>query len=254
MDNIKGYSSYSADYIEDNKDDEQRAFLIELIQSAVKFRMPENGLMIGLDDNEVKDGITLRKVLDVLGGYIDKLQLPYKEIVFEFMYNQAKMLVMARDNGNGTINFLYSFNTLIDDDYEWVDTRANLAITPDLDIKSYTGDDTIQITKSEERLYAYIGCVILSFIAAMQCSNVTVAEVSAPTTLSNSRIKKGKLPLFDYKIPTLDINQGLDAGKKAVLERGNIRRLDETRTIWVMSSVYCDNDDNKAGTDYRLMQ
>lgn len=74
-----------------------------------------------------------------------------------------------------------------------------------------------------------------------QCSNVFIKNNTHPAALQKKRLKKGKLPLFEYK--TLHVRPrntdgkskgtGTHASPRLHLRRGHIRRYKDGKKIWV---------------------
>ncbi len=85
-----------------------------------------------------------------------------------------------------------------------------------------------------------------SVFAVMACSNVRAQEHHPAESLNKKRMKAGKLPLVSYK--TLAIVAPNDRGERIIsggshasprvhLRRGHIRRIGDSRTIWVQACV-----------------
>lgn len=78
----------------------------------------------------------------------------------------------------------------------------------------------------------------------LNCANVTVPEIAAPTMLNKKRIAKGKQPFFSYRVLQVEAPRsakssaggGYHATPRAHLRRGHIRRLEE-RTVWVRPAI-----------------
>jgi hypothetical protein len=86
--------------------------------------------------------------------------------------------------------------------------------------------------------------VLLSFLNALQCSNVHVERVE-PSKVRKAMLKKGALPFDTYHVLTIDVpskaGEGAAAGghrsPREHLRRGHIRRLGDGRRIWVNAAV-----------------
>lgn len=88
---------------------------------------------------------------------------------------------------------------------------------------------------------------VMEFCEATSCSNVlidTVHQVDSKT--ANSRAKKGKLPLYEYKTLYLDLPNestkstpqgGTHSSPRQHLRRGHVRRLASGKKIWVQPCV-----------------
>lgn len=78
----------------------------------------------------------------------------------------------------------------------------------------------------------------------LSLSNVGTARVAGPAFLNNKRKKSGKLPIYDYHVLTIDGQRvcGRDASDptdrhlRSHFRRGHIRRLDESRRVWVRAA------------------
>ncbi len=106
-------------------------------------------------------------------------------------------------------------------------------------------------TKTDEQL--------LALLSTLQCSNVTTANIPAPTALNKKRIAKGKLPFVEYKILTVahshhpDISLGgHHASPRQHLRRGHIRRIAKNRTVWVHQCLVGDPKKGTIVKDYRV--
>jgi len=95
--------------------------------------------------------------------------------------------------------------------------------------------------------------------SVMACSNITLID-NAPSRLKQSRVKKGKTPLFTYK--TLHIKtsytkgknkgEGKHASPRVHLRRGHIRTLNSGLTTWVQSCVVGDKSKGMVHKDYAV--
>lgn len=79
----------------------------------------------------------------------------------------------------------------------------------------------------------------------LNCANVTIPEIAAPTMLNKKRKAKGKQPFFSYRVLQVEAPRaakssagggGYHAAPRAHLRRGHIRRLEE-RTVWVRPTM-----------------
>lgn len=88
--------------------------------------------------------------------------------------------------------------------------------------------------------------MILQACAVMNCENIEIQDLPTNHKLNKSRLKKGKLPFFEYKILGIgedsykrtnhNSNSG-DSKKRMHLRRGHLRRLETGKTTWVRNSV-----------------
>ncbi|MBI5430518.1 MAG: hypothetical protein HY938_08690 [Nitrosomonadales bacterium] len=87
---------------------------------------------------------------------------------------------------------------------------------------------------------------IMGLIEILSCNNVRTETIPAPKALNKKRTAKGKTPLYEFKVLTLDFqdvhavkttsSQNTHASPRIHLRRGHIRRL-ENKTIWVNAAV-----------------
>jgi len=102
--------------------------------------------------------------------------------------------------------------------------------------------------------------IILKFIQLLNCSNITTETHQPSEKLNKKRLKRGKLPLFEYKTLVLpgthvqaqEHQGGSHASPRWHVRRGHIRRLQNGNEIWVES---CSVGSIKTGIinkDYRV--
>lgn len=112
--------------------------------------------------------------------------------------------------------------------------------------------DHMVMKRSPVEVYAQIAADAQDEVAMLfqtgvmlNCANVTVPEIAAPTLLNRKRIAKGKQPFFSYRILQVEgprsassssSGGGYHAAPRAHLRRGHIRRLEE-RTVWVRPTM-----------------
>lgn len=105
---------------------------------------------------------------------------------------------------------------------------------------------------------------VMDVLGALACSNVALVDHAPPDALNRKRSKAGKVPLFTYK--TLHIVTDRDRTKRTArendaearqsprlhLRRGHIRRLDESRMVWVQPAMVGDADRGKVVNAYAV--
>lgn len=254
-------TNYCAEYIQDNKDIPQRQLFIDFANTSVKFRLPDFGVIMSVGDIESKGSAGSSDIPATFSKYITLMKLPYERVALEFSYDGSKMIVMAANHPDGTIRFTYSFKAMQDGLEQWFDTRVGVKISPAFDI--YAGEaQNNPLTNDENHLIYYVTYVILGFITALECSNIIESDQRAEPKLNKSRMKKGKEPLFDYKVLTLDTkskvvssNSGASTErthtKREHLRRGHVRRY-EHKTIWINAHVVGDKDKGSISKDYKV--
>jgi hypothetical protein len=106
--------------------------------------------------------------------------------------------------------------------------------------------------KSHAEVYAQIAADTLDEVSMLfqtgvmlNCANVMIPEIAAPTMLNKKRKAKGKQPFFSYRVLQVEAPRaakssagggGYHATPRAHLRRGHIRRLEE-RTVWVRPAM-----------------
>jgi len=189
---------------------------------------------------------------------ITEIKPPYPITVTEFQFDKNE------DISAMLIIFLY--------DYESRNTRFTIS-TKDkhtniwanshfMDV--FFNDDGLPVFKklsdpSEEATMMYAFAMALSFFDVINCSNVTLID-NEPSKLKQSRVKKGKTPLFTYK--TLHIKtsytkgknkgEGKHASPRVHLRRGHIRTLNSGLTTWVQPCVVGDKSKGMVHKDYAV--
>lgn len=250
-----GNTNFCAQYIQDNKHIEGRAGFIEFAKTAIKFRLPDYGIVMSVGDIESKGTAGLTEFPATFSKYITVMKLPYDRVVLEFNYGNDKVIVMAGNHADGTIRFTYSIKGVRNGVSTWLDIRTGVKINPDFSVQSGALSGEVEpLTNDENHIIYYVTYVILGFITALQCSNVVEADQVAEPKLNKSRVKKGKQPFFNYKVLTIDTQKNrsgkadsVSAGgrshssPRAHLRRGHIRRL-EDKNIWVNPCVVGDKD------------
>jgi len=104
--------------------------------------------------------------------------------------------------------------------------------------------------------------VVISWLAALRCTNIESIDNPPPVALNKKRLKQGKQPLFTYK--TLHISQqrrstggraGEDSGRNTPrlhFRRGHVRRIDAQRLTWVQPCMVGEKERGTVHKDYVL--
>lgn len=97
-------------------------------------------------------------------------------------------------------------------------------------------------------------------IEVFSCSNVILANNPPPKLINQKRIKKGKVPFFEYK--TLHVKQnkleknetkkGTHNSPRLHLRRGHIRNLFDGRKIWITSCLVGNKEKGMVIKDYKV--
>lgn len=245
------HTKYCTDFLEWEKtkknlmNDANYSMLAKKITKAIKFQLPDDGKILDIKHT----GNPFKKYKE----YIPVIKLPYDLLVMEFRFldsasNPAPSIVLFEQIENKIM-----FNTLIKVEQldAWVsltDQDAMLVIDeqgedvsvhfPPVFLANTAGEET-----SKHVLMQSIE-ILFSFLAALCCSNSdATTEIKVDEKLNKSRIKKGKVPYFSYKILTINTNKnavvsaesthkGNHASPRVHLRRGHIRRLPD-KTVWV---------------------
>lgn len=125
-------------------------------------------------------------------------------------------------------------------------------------IKRSGGDPFIHIKNdlnSEE-------VAIFQLFASLNCENVSHQTLQAPKSLQKKRSKKGKHPLFEYKVLDVSVpknkathsysGEGDRNSPRVHLRRGHIRRTPNGKAVWVQPHVVGDKDQGVIHKDYHI--
>lgn len=241
---------------------------IEGIFRGTRFRLPDNGVVLevlpitGISQDSIKIGFS---------KYIEHVKLPYQDIVLEYLQVgmaddgrevRIKTLVFVTESNRGGIVLNTAFSSITLDAGRWFIHESVLFIESDLTLKATSLKNKMgKLSEEEESIMLNAANVVLSFLAALQCSNVVQTDQPAPKFINERRAKKNKLPLFSYKVLTIDTKNKAEAQKggagtgntkRVHLRRGHIRRLAD-RTIWVNPCVVGDKSKGMITKDYRVI-
>jgi len=105
---------------------------------------------------------------------------------------------------------------------------------------------------------------LFHFCSALNCSNVTYDTVKAPKFINSKRKAKGELPLYEYKILTVDtrarhVDTGevLSTGRKHAsprqhIRRGHIRHYKSGKNVWIQQMTVGDPAKGRIDKDYKV--
>jgi hypothetical protein len=101
---------------------------------------------------------------------------------------------------------------------------------------------------------------LAELLVMLSLDNVKTSRVAAPSFLNKKRERKGKVPLYDYHVLTIDGQDVYDrngAGEsdrtiRSHFRRGHIRRIDESRRVWVRQAYVHGRSDGFLDKDYRV--
>ena len=268
---MNNHTNYCADFLSSPNAHKVRNPVLRRLRQAVKFRLPDGGVVI--DYAKINDANSTGTAnFEVSADYISHLKLPYDNIALEVPMGQnSKAIIVAAHAEDGSDAILFaglSMNFSGEINNKWLEFGATGIIFPDFTV-GFNVDKAFDISGDEDGeekagdLMASLGYVILSFMAALQCSNVSEEDQLAAIKLNKSRVKKGKEPFFDYKILTIDTKESTNGSKSGVnsepqnskrahLRRGHIRRL-EHKTVWVNPCIVGDKTKGFASKDYNVV-
>lgn len=232
----------------------------KMLGGAIKFRLPHGGIVI--DFANIKDGGKSAELKESAKDYVSSIRLPYDVIALEISLDHADLVIVVTEANEDRIAFsgIFKERGL---GAVWQEYGATGVLYPDL-TNGYLIDESPTEKFGVKELNIALGGMaycILSFLAALQCSNVSISEQSAPKFINKRREKKGKLPLFSYKILTIDNNnksksngtgKGTHASPRVHLRRGHIRRLAD-KTVWVSPCVVGDKSKGVIHKDYKVV-
>lgn len=244
----------------------KQASLIQMLQrlmrlgnKSVKFKLPLDALLFDVDPD--------KSILDTINTFIGtELNLPFNEIALEFPVEYT----------NGVISPFIVFAEQVEDEIEllvfnksknnkWTSIRGlHLSINRfnydttcvfiDKDqIMEGDPNDTLLMEQTETITQIAVSAV-MQLLCALSCSNVNISDddIKPSAVKQTIRSNKGKLPLFTYKILTVQIGRSptdtiklsansttqpnedyTPSNKRAHLRRGHPRKYKSGLKIWV---------------------
>lgn len=214
--------------------------LIDLAAAAQKFTLPAGGVL--LEDNELK----------ALEG-VEVMRLPHQFVALECqsLESSGKAITFAREHIDAAaiavtpVHFAEANGCWTEYPTFFIPTDPTLAIA-----HRDGGRAHITLAYSEsvaddggKRLCNTHASIVLSFMNALQCSNVHVARSEQR---QGGKKAKTAFPFDTYHVLTIDV-PGRASGRsdptgphrapREHLRRGHIRRLTDGRRIWVNATV-----------------
>ncbi len=230
------------------------------ISNAVHFLIPDGGRIIGLD-----------------GLIGTRLELPFPVITIESSISGWGLLTLAIDRGEQIEVFGFSKEEhsgvmpeflpitrkmMVNKDYRKVE---NMPVADDEII--FRGLISPEDDERLTGLQGYTSIVNCEFIleellSALSCRNVSIANHQEAFPKNASRIKAGKLPLFEIKMLVINTQHGTSgktgngggshASPRQHLRRGHIRRHPTAGNIWVNNCVVGDPAKGIIDKQYRV--
>lgn len=243
--------------------------LSSAINQAVKFRLPDNGDLLGWHSMTPK-----RSVGDLLTTYAQPFRLPYDVVALEYQCptdpnsekNFDASVVVAVQTGDG-ISIAYASRALHDQGGKfWVPGDFACTLYPN---GTWGFGGTIPASQSilgnlpedaqNSRISDEMGweiMAVIQMVAALACRNVTQRVCSPDAALQKKRAKNGRLPLYSYRILEIDEGRaasgemhGTHSSPRVHLRRGHIRRLPD-RNVWVNACVVGNKAMGMVAKDY----
>ena len=240
--------------------------LIPRALKAPRFLLPEEGVVLSRDVTHLQAPV----------------RLPYPCVVLEFLWDAHATIIVAEEATpyglpgapDEPCIAVYGFDQYAVPEIQtriwapryvmlWihlsghpVDQNGHVRITPfDLATEAPLSQDEYKKWGGEGQA----AFSVLSLIQALQCCNVTTETIHPSEALNKKRIRNNKLPFVEYKILTLTRNRydsasqgGHHASPRQHLRRGHIRRLADTRTVWVSQCVVGNSNKGVIVKDYQV--
>lgn len=228
----------------------------------VKFRLPDNGSILGLSTNNHKDSIR------------EFHRLPYPNIALEYrmegpvssdQQDVPQRVLMCWETGDEA--FPIGMQLFVMMDGLWTPYSSGCVISSDAENmrvqtnfpKELVGDKYDQYLVNAQQDMSADGVPLAEFLAAIACSNVETQDNEPPPALNRKRVARGRTPFFTYKTLVLRTNKesghgaatGGHSSPRIHLRRGHIRRLPDKR-VWVNACVVGDKSLGMAAKDYAV--
>lgn len=252
--------------------------LLRLGTKSVKFKLPLDAMLFDVDPDTT--------VLETIQTFIgDDLNLPFKEIALEFPVEyvngvQSPFVVFAEQVEDEIELLVFNRNR----DNAWTSIRGlqisinriDYSVLVNLKDKEeiMEGDINDPHLKEQVDTITQISIsAIMQFLCALNCSNVNISDddVKPSAVKQTMRKSKGKLPLFTYKVLTVQVgksptntvklnaNQSHDedeefipSGKRAHIRRGHPRRYKSGLKIWVNACSVGNKKLGQVDKEYKL--
>ena len=233
------------------------------LKNAVKFKIPAANQIL----------LPRANPIEAAKQFIDEVNLPFPVIAIEVeamtLYESQcnDFIVMATQEGD-----LIRIYTMWREHGAWntpdSDDGVNTLSYVQLNRKTFevdmVGFDLNRVTEERKRelidfVFVVHIRVILNLVCVLSCSNAQIEDYDLkPSRLKQDRRKKkGKLPLFEFKVLTISSETtGSTSGKagshnspRVHLRRGHIRKL-PTKNVWVNACVVGDKAKGVIQKDY----
>lgn len=252
--------------------------LLRLATKSVKFKLPLDAMLFDVAPDTT--------IFDTIKTFIEgDLNLPFKEIALEFYVEylngiQSPFVVFAEQVEDEIELLLFNRNK----NNEWTSIRGlqisinRLDYTTTVNLKDK--DEIMEGEINDLRLKEQVDTItqislsaVMQFLCALNCSNVNISDddVKPSAVKQTMRKSKGKLPLFTYKVLTVQVgksptdtvklnaNQSYDedeefipSGKRAHIRRGHPRRYKSGLKIWVNACSVGNKKIGQVDKEYKL--
>lgn len=248
--------------------------VVQQAQHVPRFLLPSTGLM------------QVQKIQDYRLN--NPLHLPYPSLVIEIVTNEygEKMILIANEfqrtfppSGSSIGKNISSSTILVVTAVSDVGPHPSWALGPVMtclpagesdgdypyvmmSLSTLTGTPVVasEMSTIQRATSHQAGSIIWEFLAALQCTNIETTILPASVALNKKRITNGKSPFSDYHILTIRPSRterrertGTHASPRQHLRRGHIRRLDETRTVWVNQCIVGSMAHGVVDKDYKMV-
>lgn len=230
---------------------------IKYAEQSIKFDIGavEDLITVGRDKKRSEFILSSKEVINLL---------PFDCCLFQMELPKTDkpiFILIKKLNNNEFVFYVWSAMTVLKKSYlpanayYLVNTEDNTTTTTQLDLSAEKLTDQENDVFFKQRLEP-----VVYALRMMACSNIETID-NIPSRLKQSRVKKGKSPLFEYK--TLHVtgapktknkygNGGSHASPRVHLRRGHIRKLSETKSVWVQPCVVGDKSKGVIHKDYNF--
>lgn len=238
-----------------------------LIKSSVKFKLDACHNLLPNDTAP----------LDVLKNFVQTINLPYTSILIEldaYMLgdNQDTPLVILVQQEDDKISIFPMIKLNNEWNYLHVSSEEVLvyAVVDRNDFDGYVvGLDGLKNVDLKDQISNWLNKVairsVCNLLCALSCSNTRIDDSPFPPSKTKNalRCSKKQLPLFEFKILTVDTGKnysqqksngptiGKHASPRVHLRRGHIRKLPD-KNVWVNSCVVGDKKNGMIQKDYLI--
>lgn len=253
-------------------------YLENQLLSAQKFRLPIDGVVLDvLNIKEIREQEVDFDIRWFFDNYLPIAKLPYPVITLEYLQNHENsinvktilLIDVSPNEKQWRINYFYNvYSNGVARTKGWQPFFYTLIFDVPLMQYDFISNPMANDTQLDKEMHEHFTnellmalYVLLSFLAALNCSNIEQKDQLAPVKLNKKRESNGKLPLFDYKVLTINTKEtiskkgestGTHASPRQHLRRGHIRRL-KNKHVWVNSCVVGDATKGMVKKDYNII-